>query len=183
MTGREEWRVVASHPDYAVSSLGNVKRVQPDRYGRGAGRMMTPVVGNHGYSVVTLHNRGRQRTLLIHRLVCEAFHGPAPDDFHAAHNDGDKRNNAADNLRWATVSDNNADKHFHGTIRCGDDHHARTKPETMPRGEGHGNAKLTAVSVAAIRDDQRPQSQIAAAHGVSQSLISMVKSRAIWAHV
>lgn len=73
---REEWRVVASHPDYAVSSLGNVKRVQPDRYGRGAGRMMTPVVGNHGYSVVTLHNRGRQRTLLIHRLVCEAFHGP-----------------------------------------------------------------------------------------------------------
>lgn len=183
MTGREEWRVIASYPDYAVSSLGNIKRVLPDHYGRGVGRVMTPVVGNHGYLVVTLHNHGKQRTLLIHRIVCEAFNGPAPDEFHAAHSDGNKRNNTAANLRWATAVDNNADKHFHGTIRCGDDHHARLKPETMPRGEGHGNSKLTASAVLAIRTDGRPHAQIAAEHGVSKSLISMVKNRAIWAHV
>lgn len=180
---REEWRIIASHPDYAVSSHGRVKRVVPDRHGRGLGRMMTPVVSNHGYQTVTLHRDCQQSSHLVHRLVCTAFHGVPPVDNHASHGDGDKTNNRADNLRWASVTDNNLDKHRHGTMRVGDRHHARAKPETMPRGTSHGNAKLTDAIVMAIRADQRSQRAIAEELGVSQSLISMVRTRQIWAHI
>lgn len=43
----------------------------------------------------------------IHRLVCEAFHGPSP--FPKAvviHLDEDALNNAAENLRWGTQKEN-----------------------------------------------------------------------------
>lgn len=36
----------------------------------------------------------------VHRLVCEAFHGPCPDLCFAKHKDNNKKNNDADNLEW-----------------------------------------------------------------------------------
>lgn len=179
----EEWRIIADFPDYAVSDLGRVKRVVPDHYGRISGLPLKQTKSNHGYKVVTLHRAAKQQTRLVHRLVCETFHGPAPDNHHAAHGDGDKDNNAASNLRWATVSENNMDKHYHGTILMGDNHHARKRPELLPRGERHGNAKMTDAIVLSILSDNRSQRLIAADHGVSQSLVSMVKNRRIWTHI
>ena len=47
------------------------------------------------------------RTYRVARLVCEAFHGPPPDDKPLClHGDEDSRNNRADNLRWGTPSEN-----------------------------------------------------------------------------
>lgn len=180
----EEWRPVVGFPDYAVSSFGRVRRVVPDRYGRMSGGALIQTVGNHGYCVVSLHEQTRQSVRLVHRLVCEAFHGAAPSATHqVAHGDGDRTNNHSDNLRWATPSGNNFDKRDHGTMRVGLDHHAHAKPECMPRGEAHGNSKLTTDKVQAIRADTRPQSVIAAEYGISQSLVSQVRQRRIWAHV
>lgn len=53
----------------------------------------------------------------------------------------------------------------------------------QPRGEHMGAAKLTADLVRAIRADPRSQSRIAAAFGVSQTLVSQIKLRKIWTHV
>jgi hypothetical protein len=50
-------------------------------------------------------------------------------------------------------------------------------------GSLHGRAKLSEVDVLAIREDSRTQKEIAAAYGVSCSLISQIKSRTIWAHI
>lgn len=48
--------------------------------------------------------------MLIHRLVCEAFHGPPPmPDSWALHWDDDPTNNRADNLRWGTLPENAKD--------------------------------------------------------------------------
>lgn len=64
------------------------------------------------YSHVTVEKKTRR----LHRLVCEAFHGPEPQPgMDAAHNDGDRRNNHANNLRWATRAENIADQWSHGT--------------------------------------------------------------------
>lgn len=180
----EEWRTIPGFSDYAVSSEGRVKRSAPDRYGRNCGMILKPVARPDGYSQVTLHRDARQQVRLIHRIVCEAFHAPSPgDSYHAAHSDGNRANNRANNLRWATASDNNADKIWHGTIRSGADHHARLKPDCMPRGTKHGNAKLTDTAIQSIRRDARRQRDIAAEYGVSQSLISMIKNGHIWAHL
>jgi hypothetical protein len=43
----------------------------------------------------------------IHRLIAEAFHGPAPfDGAVAMHVDENAANNRADNLRWGTQKEN-----------------------------------------------------------------------------
>jgi hypothetical protein len=47
----------------------------------------------------------------VHRLVCETFHGPAPDTCSnvVLHLDECKDNNHKDNLRWGTSSENTND--------------------------------------------------------------------------
>lgn len=43
----------------------------------------------------------------VHRLVCEAFNGPAPSERAVViHLDEDATNNRADNLRWGTQKEN-----------------------------------------------------------------------------
>jgi hypothetical protein len=180
----EVWKAVVGFSDYEVSSQGRVRRSRPDRHGRMSRAPLTPALGNHGYHVVSLHKDARQVVRMVHRIVCEAFHGPAPSPVHqAAHGDGVRTNNLAANLRWATPAENNLDKHRHGTMRTGEAHHAIANPACMPRGGNHGNAKLTDEAVASIRADSRPQRVIAAEYGVAQSLISLIKNRKIWAHL
>lgn len=44
----------------------------------------------------------------IHRIVCEAFHGPCPPDKDTVdHIDRDRTNNTPENLKWASRSENN----------------------------------------------------------------------------
>lgn len=179
----ERWRTIDEFPEYKVSSHGRVKRVVPDSHGRIISGILKPFIGNHGYCVVSLHIKGRQVTRLVHRLVCIAFRGAPPGKSHAAHKDGNRTNNRSGNIRWRTPSQNAMEKHGHGTMRTGKNHHAAYKPECMPRGSSHGNAKLTEASVVRIRSDSRSQAVIAVEHGVSQSLIAMVRRGTIWKHV
>ena len=49
----------------------------------------------------------RGRNYKIHRLICEAFHGPAPEDKPIViHIDEDATNNRPSNLRWGTQKEN-----------------------------------------------------------------------------
>src|SRR3546814_4416225 len=87
-------------------------------------------------------------------LVCESFHGPAPDGQQAAHKDGVRTNCYASNLRWATPASNTADKYGHGTIL---------------RGARHPRAKLTPDGVRHIRSSGRSSRVMAEEFGVSLS--------------
>jgi hypothetical protein len=58
-----------------------------------------------GYPSVNLTLRGR---ICVHTLVAEAFIGPRPHNARTVnHKDGDKHNNAAENLEWASYAENN----------------------------------------------------------------------------
>lgn len=70
-----------------------------------------------GYAKVRLWVNGRRLTCSVHRLVCAAFHGKPAAGLDACHNDGDRLNNRADNLRWGSRSENNLDAVAHGTNR------------------------------------------------------------------
>ena len=181
---REVWKKIAGFPEYKVSSLGRVKRWKPDSYGRFLAEMLAQVAGSHGYLTVSLHRKGRQSTRTVHRIVCETFRGKPPSPkHHASHYDGNKRNNRKSNVRWLLPSDNNYEKNRHGTMRTGDNHHARYMPECMPRGSSHGNSKLTERQVEAIRSDLRSQRIIGLDYSITQSLLSMIKRRVIWRHI
>jgi hypothetical protein len=55
-------------------------------------------------------------TQYVHRLVCEAFHGPPPFGLQCRHLNGKRADNRPDNLTWSTKIENESDKERHGTL-------------------------------------------------------------------
>jgi hypothetical protein len=50
-------------------------------------------------------------------LICEAFHGPRPPGMQCRHIDGNPKNDRPENLAWGTQSENQMDRHRHGTAQ------------------------------------------------------------------
>lgn len=200
----EEWRTVSAAPDYAVSNFGRVKRQVAGRTRR-AQTFLAPCERRaDGYLCVHLRfaNERRARTVFVHRLVCEAFAGPPPTPIHqVAHYDGDRLNNAADNLRWATARENADDKRRHGRILSGDRHPTKTGLQRIPRGEEHwsrskpelichgeniGTSKLTAEQVREIKAEPQYLGitvALAKQYDVSNALIGRIRRGLQWRRV
>jgi len=180
----EEWRECPGFPDYEISSLGRVKRIRADRRGLNAGLVMVLTIDPAGYIQCSMTAPSGRKKPLVHRLVCTAWHGAHPSSrHHAAHFDGDRKNNTPQNLRWATPAENEGDKLRHGTDRAGARHHAVLKPECVARGSRVGTSKLTEALVIAIRAETRPRAVIAAAYGLNKSHVSDIRSRKVWRHI
>src|SRR3546814_17137740 len=73
---------------------------------RMAGRVLVLCLNKSGYLAGNMCIEGQRKNFEVHRLVCEAFHGPAPDGQQAAHKDGVRTNCYASNLRWAPPASN-----------------------------------------------------------------------------
>lgn len=158
---------------YQVSSHGRVRsfdRIVRCGYGRTRcypGRILSASLCQ-GYPRVVLHQTGQRpaRQVFVHQLVCESFHGPAPTKAHeVAHKDGNRMNCRAENLRWSTHRENEADKRRHGT---------------NPAGERHGGAKLDWKKVRAIRALSGSHEKIAADFGVSRRTVGRILSGQLW---
>lgn len=105
-----------------------------------------------------------------HRIMCALVHGPAPTPSHeAAHSCGKGHEGCVNprHLRWATRSENMADRIEHGGGN---------------RGSRHGMSKLNEETVRAIRSlqSEHPQTTLARMFGVSQPLINAVIHRKRW---
>lgn len=119
----EVWRPIPGWEDsYQVSNHGRVRSLdrrvpgQPGVTRRRRGKVLKQNQISSGYLQVVLRAEGCIKPSLVHRLVCETFHGPAPSPRHeVAHFDGTKNNNVPENLRWATRSENQMDRRRHGT--------------------------------------------------------------------
>jgi hypothetical protein len=115
MMDGEIWRDVPSVPGILVSSEGRVmfvphRRPMPNGHGeRSYGGQATFGVWakDAGRFIIRIHGH----TYKVHRLICEAFNGPAPfEDAVAMHADENAANNRASNLQWGTQKENlNAD--------------------------------------------------------------------------
>lgn len=119
----EEWRPVVGYEEtYEVSNLGRVRshdRMVWDKRGFWRPKpacVLKPSLNRFtGYLHVGLSGGGRTVTRSIHRIVLETFVGLPPDPkMVCCHNDGNKQNNRADNLRWDTESNNQLDRNKHG---------------------------------------------------------------------
>jgi len=123
----------------------------------------------NGYQTVTLQRNKRSAPSLIHRLVCEAFHGPSPQGYETRHLDGDRSNNSSSNLKWGTSRENTAD-----TIRHG--RHAR--------GEQSCRSKLKVAQVREIRQrlaSGQSMNSLAKEFHVSPWTITAIRDRVCWA--
>lgn len=113
------------------------------------------------------------QSVLVHRLSWELHNGEIPNGLHVLHRCDNPRCVRPDHLFLGTNADNMADK-------------VSKRRHRTPNGEGNGSAKLTTEAVFQIRSQYESglsQSNIAAAFGVSQTLVSAIVRRRLWAHV
>lgn len=117
----EEWRAIEGWP-YEVSDLGRVRRASAEFGRTRSGKILRPQrQGQSGHLKVFFCKDGKVKEMRLHRLVCEAWHGPAPSPKHqAAHIDGDPGNNLPENLYWALPIENCADTIRHGRTNRGE---------------------------------------------------------------
>lgn len=112
----EEWANVVRYEGlYCVSSFGRIlslDRVINDGQGKNRyirSRVRVAGVESNGYPKIELAKDGGTRTMLVHRLVAEAFI-PNPLGLKVVHHkDEDKRNCRSDNLEWTTNTANVTD--------------------------------------------------------------------------
>jgi len=104
----EIWKEIeGTNGAYLVSNLGRVKSLN-FRMQKGNEKIMVGGKDEKGYVVVTISVLKGRKTQKVHRLVAKAF-VPNPNGFREVnHIDGNKENNAADNLEWTTRKGNMA---------------------------------------------------------------------------
>ena len=124
--------------------------------------------------------RADNRAVYAHRYAWEMAHGPVPDGLFVCHRCDNPLCVRIDHLFLGTQLDNIRDMHAKGRA-------ARPDIERpIPRGEGHGNHRLTDEWVRRIRrDTARGLSpiEIAAALGVSHHTVRDVLKGRTWRHV
>lgn len=179
----EVWKAADGHEGaYEVSNFGRVRSLdriesydRVDQYSgrtitvtrKHKGRVLRPGRTESGHLTVAL---GKGNSRHVHILVLTAFAGPRPAGMEGLHGDDDASNNALENLRWGTRSDN-----IHDAIGNG----------KMPIGSRRWNAKLTEMQVAEIKAIHlhRSNGEIGRMYGVSGATIRQIRDGRAWSHV
>jgi hypothetical protein len=153
------WKEI-EYTDYEVSDTGAVRNAATKE-------LKMCVVNRGGYARISLHGMKAS----VHRLVATAFI-PNPEKLPVVnHKDGNKLNNTAGNLEWATHSENTQHAYDTGLKR---------------RGEEFNCAKLTDADVEAIKlrfvkGDRSVD--IARDYAVVEGSIANIRSGRAWAHI
>ena len=114
-TCKEIWKPVVGYERYyEVSNKGNVRSVTRYVFSikgkrktrKVCGSEKKPKINHSGYYQTTLSKQGKSETVVIHRIVAEAFIPNPCSKPQVNHIDGDKLNNCVENLEWATSFEN-----------------------------------------------------------------------------
>lgn len=96
---QEVWKPVKGFENlYEVSNLGNVRNAN--------GRMRKPFMIHQGYLMIDLFHNYKRIHARVNRLVAEAFIPNPENKTEVNHKNGNKTDNRAENLEWASKSEN-----------------------------------------------------------------------------
>ena len=117
----EEWREIPGYDGrYQASNLGRVKsvartQVMSDGRIRPVKERILSTSKASKYQTLSLYTGPKTRkSPTLHSVIASAFLGPRPNGMVVCHNDGNRDNNRADNLRYDTQSANVFDSVGHG---------------------------------------------------------------------
>lgn len=118
----------------------------------------------NGYGQI--HQNGK--TAYAHRVAYELKHGPIPDGLYVLHSCDNRKCVNHRHLSLGTFDDNMAD--MVGKLR-------------QAHGRKNAHAKLQPAQVIEIRQAVGTHKEIAERFGVSQPLVTMIRTGRIWKHV
>lgn len=168
------WRPIPSWPEYEASATGEIRRI--------GGSPLRPAL-ERGYLKVSLYRESRGAPQWVHRLICETFWGYPPGPRRdAAHLNGDRADNRAENLMWVTRAENEAHKKLHGRDNAGSRNcHAildedavrkiRLEILNLPRSSGGSRLRKGSLDL------------LAETYHVTPSAVRSLRSRRTWRHV
>lgn len=170
-----QWRAIPSFPDYEASESGDIRRP--------GNAPLRQFIERNGYPTVTLWVDGKTNSQWTHRLVCEAFHGPAPfPGAEAAHENGTLTDIRESNLSWKTKAANAADKKRHGTENIGERNGGATLTEDQVREIRirHANAPRSSGGKRARKGTLQSLSR---EFGITPNAVLAVVTRRRWSHI
>jgi hypothetical protein len=166
----EVWKAVPGYDGYEVSDMGRVRSVPrtiltasgPRRI---AGHLLTPGLRRiGGRPAVFLSQNGQQKSITVHRL------GACPPGMQACHWNDDPDDDRLVNLRWDTPAANRRDAARNNRLGHG------TYPRAVRFPSPLLARKLTDEQVASIRSATGSGKELALQFGVSESMISRIRS-------
>ncbi|KRC97688.1 MULTISPECIES: NUMOD4 domain-containing protein [Pseudomonas] len=175
----EQWRAVPDYEEiYEVSSLGRVRSLpRVVAFGSSArqcgGIVLRQGTKPAGYKFVMLYRDAEQKCANVHRLVACAFVEGGFDGAQVNHIDGDKSNNAAENLEWCTGSENCLHSYGIGLRPRGAIKHLARS------GERNSQSKLSDLQTEELRAMLSAGAsgvEVARSFGISASLVSDIKN-------
>lgn len=180
---------------YEASNLGRVRTI-PHIVWRSTGASHTvrqtvlrPAKDKKGYLRVGLMINKKLTTFKVHRIIATLFKPNPENKRYVNHLDGNKANNAADNLEWATHEENVNHAIATGLIKMqySPEERKRSVNKTIKRGSSVGTSLLTEKSVLAIRSKFIPhvytRVKLAKEYNVTEAAIKDVLLRRTWKHI
>ena len=155
----EEWQPVPSFPMYDASTLGRIRN-------REQGHLLQNWQDRYGYIQVRLSVDSLKKQVPVHRVVAEAFLGPA-NGMTVNHRDGDKLHNAIANLEYMT----NAENIEHASI------------SGFLRGPAERISEATAREICELLHAGRRSGEIAAQLDVTLEVVKKIRRRKTWTAV
>lgn len=102
------WKIYDKNKNYSVNEYGDVKN-------NATGAIKRPFKNvQNGYLYVDLWSNNKVKKYAIHRMIAETFIPNPQNKPTVDHIDGNRTNNAIENLRWATYSEQNSRFNTHG---------------------------------------------------------------------
>ena len=167
----EFWKPIENTSYYMVSNLGRIKsltrRIAHKDYFRVINeRIMSLSSDKTGYKKTILRLEEGPKTVLVHRMVANAFLPNLKNLPNVIHLDGNRLNNHVNNLKWTTVCETN-------------------KSSTRCKGVTRYNARFTEEQIIDIINRLKigmKAPSIAKDYKVSKSLIYNIKNGITWSH-
>ena len=180
----EDLREAPGVPGVYVTAAGEVYSTRSS-HGDGLMRKLKCSKVSGGYLIVKVQEGDQRVNQYVHRLVCEAFHGPSrdPNKQNALHRNDVKHDNRMENLYWGSDLDNHLDavKNKRMTPYGKDG-----KRGAVHRGEKSHYAKLTEEIVREIRQRNaagEKYADLARAYNAHPNTIRLICLRQTWTHV
>lgn len=124
------WKKIDRNSNYSINEQGQVRNDTTNL-------IKKPFINKkNGYLIIDLYKNNKSQKVPIHRLLAEAFIDNPKNKPTVDHIDGNRKNNAISNLRWATYSENNSRFNTNG-VRSEQVIVTKYAEETKKRGGGH----------------------------------------------